>query len=371
MRILTISNYYPSHPGGIEIVAQNLVARWRKKNQVRWMACDIFSLHNKLNEDDIPLKANNFTETHFGFPYPIPTPTALLKVIKQVRWCDIVHIHDCLYLANFVAFLAGRFLSKSIVVTQHISPIPYKETYKKILQAIAYATIGKLVLERANQIIFVNAKVQDWFSQKMKLRKSSVIQNGVDSGLFFASNKDERNLTRKKLGSTKADKLLLFIGRLTQKKGLHLIHEIAKQRPNYKWIVVGNGEIDVSKWGLENIKVFPHQNQATLRSFYIAADLFILPSQGEGFPLVVQEALACGLPAVVSEEIALSLPSAPLISLDTSSLSKVLDTIDRIIKSEELLRETRQRSLMYAKTWDWNVIADQYLVQFSKNAQQK
>jgi glycosyltransferase involved in cell wall biosynthesis len=39
-----------------------------------------------------------------------------------------------------------------------------------------------------------------------------------------------------------------------------------------------------------------------MRSLYAAADLVLLPSRGEGLPLVVQEALSCGLPVVISED---------------------------------------------------------------------
>lgn len=360
MKILTISNYFPNHPGGIEFVALNLVSRWRKNHQVRWAACDVAKPPHDNNVDDIPLPANNFSETWLGFPYPIPTGNSIPTIVKQVKWSDIVHIHDCLYFANIIAFLASLVFSKPIVVTQHIGLVPYKEKSKKALQMLAYRTIGRLILEKSNEIVFINRHVKDWFEAKMKIQRTSIIQNGVNRQIFYPSDASEREAIRAKLGCSENDILLLFIGRFTQKKGIHLIREIALNRPKYHWIMIGSGEVDILKWNLPNVKVFPSQPQADLRDFYIAADIFVLPSTGEGFPLAVQEALSCGLPAAVSEEVATSLPDAPLIELITSSLPQILRTLDEILGKPSNRMSLHAKSKEFAKQWDWDVTARKY-----------
>ena len=54
--------------------------------------------------------------------------------------------------------------------------------------------------------------------------------------------------------------------------------------------------------GLRNVIVFSDLTGPFLAPLYQASDLLVLPSKGEGFPLVIQEALACDLPVVCSAE---------------------------------------------------------------------
>lgn len=364
MKILTISNYFPNHVGGIEIVAQNLVEQWRKEHTVHWAACEVESW-NGSKEDDVPLKAWNITETHLGFPYPIPSFISVLKILNEVRWCDIVHLHDCLYLSNIIAFLFAKVFAKPICITQHISVVPYQEKYKVLLQLIAYKTLGRMLLKGSNEVVFINEATRKWFASAMKLRKTFVFQNGVDHKIFFPVNTNhEKTAIRRELGYSENDFILLFIGRFTQKKGVDIIRKIAAALPDYKWLMVGGGDVPVSKWDLRNVESFPQQVQNDLRKFYVAADLFVLPSQGEGFPLSVQEALTCGLPAAVSREIATSLPDAPLISLDTDSINSVIKKLGSIAGQPNALSDLRKLSIAYSEKWNWDLIAKKYLRNF-------
>jgi glycosyltransferase involved in cell wall biosynthesis len=361
MRILTISNYYPSHPGGIEIVAQNLVTRWRERHQVRWAACDVKDRPHAAAPDDLPLPALNFTEERLGFPYPIPVRDSLVRIFEQVRQCDVVHIHDCLYLASVIAFVASRRYRKPLLVTQHIGAVPYAQAYKNLMQRVAYASLGRLVLQGAEQVVFISERVRQWFESRIRFRRAPLlIPNGVDTRLFHPPTPEERTNLRAKLGLPQNEMTLLFVGRFTQKKGLHLIRELARARPAWTWIMIGQGEIEPREWKLPNLRVVPPLPQSDVRSYYAAADALILPSVGEGLPLTVQESLACGLPVAASHETAFHLRPSPLIELDTASLPAMLQALDALTTASERLDALRKASSEFARQWDWEGVAQKY-----------
>lgn len=361
MKILTISNYYPEHPGGIEFVAKNLVDRWRRRQPVRWMACDLkyHSHHSAI--DDVPISAINFAEIHLGFPYPIPLPGEIKKIFKEVKKSEIVHLHDCLYAVNLVAFLAAKMYHKPVVLTQHVGLIPYKEIYKIYLQKLAYAIMGRWVLENADQVIFISTRINQFFKDRFKFKKTTLlIPNGVDRKLFYPPKPNERELFRSELKCSNSVPNLVFVGRFTQKKGLNIVREIAKARPNWHWWIIGNGEVDPHNWNLENIEVIPSLPQIELRRYYLAANLFVLPSTGEGFPLAAQEALACGLPVALSTETAFNLIDTPVIELEISDIPGILKKLDDQLKNEEALLRMREAVASYAAQWDWEIVAAQY-----------
>jgi glycosyltransferase involved in cell wall biosynthesis len=361
MKILAISNYYPEHSGGIEFVASNLVQRWRITNEVRWMAFDTHSSPHRPAADDVPLTGSNFTEDRLGFPYPLLNVRSVLRIFEQVKWCDVVQVHDCLYMASATAFLASRIYRKPFLIIQHIGMVPYREAYKNLLQGLAYNTLGRLVLGQAERVVFISERVRNFFEIEMGLKKRCLlIPNGVDHRLFFHSTEAERDGIRRRLGYAKDQIILLYAGRFTQKKGLHIIRQIASTRPQYSWLLLGNGEIDPVSWRLANVRVLPFQPQHELRDYYAAADLFVLPSVGEGFPLSAQEALSSGLPVILSKETAAQAGGAPIIEIDPDSLPEILRKLDEVLFSKEKLRNSRLAAIEYSKRWDWNMVALEY-----------
>src|SRR2546425_12162198 len=227
MRILLLSNYYPEHAGGIETVAAHLALGYRKRgHEVRWIAGDIRGGPHAGSPDDMPVPVGNGSET-LGSPYPPPALAAAFAVHRHVAWADVLHMHDCLYALNVAAFIASRRYRRAVLLTQHVAKIPYSNPILRGVQSAAYASLGRAVLSRAEQLVFVSEKVMRWFETRIQFRSPArLIENGIDADVFRPTLERDRDAIRVRVGANGSRPLLLFVGRFVEKKGVRLLRPL-------------------------------------------------------------------------------------------------------------------------------------------------
>ena len=315
----------------------------------------------------VPARSSNLVERALGIPFPLWSPASLLRLWRAARDCDVVHLHDCLYLPNVVAWIAGAVARRPVVITQHIGHIPFRNPVLRVILAGANRLFGKLLLGSASRTVFVSNAVLRYFEHFVRFRNQPLhIANGVDTGIFHPAEEHERVRLRTRLAGDPDRPLLLFAGRFVEKKGLRRLHRLALEFQHAHWIFAGWGPLDPSQWRLPNVSVFHDLGQAQLVPLYQAADLLVLPSVGEGFPLVVQEAMACGTPALIGEDTAAGCPEAgdlllrePIGEDDAAPPWRI--RIASLLADEDALRSFRPRVAEFARaTWSWDRTAERY-----------
>jgi glycosyltransferase involved in cell wall biosynthesis len=365
VRILLASNYFhPEHPGGIETVAHNLVTGYRAAgHDVRWVASDCGVGAHRGHPDDVPLAALNLTERWLGVPYPVAAPWSGRRLAAAAAWCDVVHLHDCLYVANVALFAMARRLGRPVLLTQHIGAVPYRNPAVRAVMAAAYRTVGRRLLSRADRVTFVSPVVRDWFRSSVPFRADpAVVPNGVDTALFRPAGPGERADLRRRLGLTPGTPVLLFVGRFVEKKGLHLLRRVAERRPGWSWLLVGGGPgAGPAGWGLANVRARSWTGHEELRDLYAAADLLVLPSVGEGLPMVVLEALACGTPVLTTAETAAGAGEGASLLATAERTAEAIEAA----AAELLLTVTPEHRAALAERaagrWDWRGVTGRYL----------
>jgi glycosyltransferase involved in cell wall biosynthesis len=160
----------------------------------------------------------------------------------------------------------------------------------------------------------------------------------------------------------------LFVGRFVEKKGVETLRRAAALRPGVTFAFAGWGVIDPAAWGLSNVRVFSDLAGAALADLYRASDVFVLPSQGEGFPLVVQEALACGLPVVCGAESTsadaeagawlIGVPVEGDVDQDQAA-ADVLAAMDRVLAAGAP-GDAQARYEFVRRRYAWSAAADRY-----------
>ena len=367
MKILMVSNYFPSHGGGIEIVAGNLSQALRSRGCSVTLCAYDSGRTSESDKDCLPLCGTNFVEKRSGIPYPLLYPKSVAALRAQVRASDIVHVHDCIYESSRVAGYTARALNKPLVVTQHIGGLPFKDLPKRLLFRAATECLTKPLLKRASPVVFISENVQRHFAACFDVGSAPItIFNGLDAALFRMT--ETRAQARHKLGLPHDRPIALFVGRFIEKKGLERIHLLARNFPETQWCLIGRGPLDPRTWALPNVLVVGQIPHAEVPTWFRAADLFVLLSVGEGFPLVVQEALACGCPVVVSPEIETACPALVGRVITTRD-----DFSDSIVRFKEVLallpesdRSRADRSAAFEQEWSWGSCAAQYHKLYSK-----
>jgi glycosyltransferase involved in cell wall biosynthesis len=359
MRIALVTHYYPAHRGGIEIVAGEIARRLAATHGagVDWHASDCDPAPSIPGVACTPARSWNGVERGLGLPYPLWSRAALRRLREAARAADAVHLHDCLYLPNLAAYDAARRAGRPVLVTQHVGMIPYRNPALRGVLSAAYHGVARRVLEGAAQVVFISATVQRYFESFVRFRSPPLlVPNGVDTSIFRPAARPARGEAP----------VLLFVGRFVEKKGLPMLRALAARLPHARWVFAGWGPLDPGQWGLANVTVVRGRSGAELASLYQAADLLVLPSVGEGFPLVVQEAMACGTPALIGSETAAGLPEAAgvLLSEHTGGADAVQRWEARIralTAQAGPLEDLRSRAAAYAAAhWSWDKCAAAY-----------
>ena len=363
MRILTVTHYQLPHWGGIEMTAAALHERYQRMgHESVWLSSDLPAVpapppgYVRVPASDVPFRAT-------GVAYPLWSPRAAALLREQIERCDVVNPHDCLYPGTVLALRYARRAGRPLVLTQHAGPWPfYRSPILRAVQRAAYQTLGLGVHRRVDQAVFISRAVQAWFGARVRYpRPPRFITNGVDTSLFTYGDGAARRAARQRLGLPLDRRIVLYVGRFLFMKGLPAIEALARRMPDTLFVLIGAGPIDPRQWTLPNVIVQAVQPQAGLRDYYWAGDVLVLPSTGEGFPLVVMEAMVCGCPAIVSAETYAAWDDGRMHFLVSDSTAEAVGAI-LASRPSMLEPEAREPVSAYARAhWDWDQVARDYV----------
>lgn len=295
------------------------------------------TIYNKVSVKRII--AANFLEK-YGIPFPVFWPVSLFTVlVAAIRKADAVHIHDAVYMPCMAAAIIAKLLHKPLVVTQHVAIVQHPNKAVMAIQKAMHTIAGHIVYRSSHSVFTLNDRVAAHVvAYGATVHKLKEAMNGVDTTLFHPATDDEKIAARKQFGLALNKPVVLFVGRFVPKKGFTKV--VAARSDAYQLVCAGGERRANNEPGMTYIGKLPQTELATL---YRAADVFVLPSENEGFPLSVQEAMASGLPIIIASD-----EGYARYGFDTNlicCLSEVTDQTVRVAISELINDTAKQRRM--------------------------
>ena len=293
----------PSREGGVEIVVEELSTRMAAQGHE--VTCyNRIGHHVSGKEFDVE-KFDTFKGVKLKSVLTIDkkglaalTSSFFAAIRVAFGKYDVVHFHaegPCAML------WIPKLFGKRCVATVHGLDWQ-REKWKNGLGS-KYIKFGeKVAVKYADEIIVLSKGVRDYFSQTYG-RNTNFIPNGVNRPKVA-----EANLITQKFGLEK-NSYVLFLGRIVPEKGLRYLVEAFRKLDTNKKLVIAGGASDTDDF-VNEIKVLAEGDDRIiftgfvdgkmLEELYSNAYIYTLPSDLEGMPLSLLEAMSYGNCCVVS-----------------------------------------------------------------------
>ena len=172
------------------------------------------------------------------------------------------------------------------------------------------------------------------------------ILKGKKGKIVYPSQLDTTWLRKPKSSEIKKFKLL-YVGRIRIEKGIYSLANLIKNKRNISLTIVGAENQTSYKINQSNIKILNNEgNKVKLIKHYDDHNIFVLPSYTEGYPMVLQEALARRRPVIIFNEISHVINDKKGIFIAKRNFSNFFGTLNNIKKNfKKIQKEMRKNKL--------------------------
>jgi len=287
-RVLCVSSYFLEHGGGVENVAHELAQHFAKVMQ--WPTT--LAAHTTGETPNTPatgyqrfaLQCWNGIEAATGLPVIIPNPFHVFGLLRRLRDFDLVMVHEEIYISNFLVIIWSLLTGMPLVVVKHTGIVPLKNhpaLHWLLLGVTRF--ISRPLLRRAARTVFVTKAKRDNYDPEHSIKNALVIPNGIDTDCFHLPEP-----------AAPPREGIVFVGRFVESKGLAILRHLTGTLADIPFTLIGWGPENPDDWGYENTTVILKPARATIAQILRQSRLALVPSNGEGIPLVAMEALSCG-----------------------------------------------------------------------------
>ena len=353
-----------SREGGIEIVVKELCTRMAKNgytvtcynrsgHHVSGAEYDKKTEYEGINQKCVPtIEKKGLAAVSSSFF------AALYSAFGKY---NVVHIH-----AEGPAFFSWlpKLLGKRVIVTVHGLDWQ-REKWKSGFGSKFIKQGEKNAVKYADEIIVLSKGVHDYFRNQYG-RETRFIPNGVNRPEIRKAE-----LITDKFGLTK-DSYILFLGRLVPEKGIRYLIEAFKNVKTDKKLVIAGGSSDTDSF-MKELKELAKDDKRIiftgfvqgqmLEELYSNAYIYTLPSDLEGMPLSLLEAMSYGNCCLVSDiQECTEVVEDKALIFKKSNVQDLQNKLQEACDRTEKIMELKQQAADYiCKKYNWDDVVEETL----------
>jgi glycosyltransferase involved in cell wall biosynthesis len=350
----------PSREGGVEIVVEELCTRMvRQGHQVTCLNRKGHHVSGREFDGD---KRKEYKGIRLRY---VPTincrglaamsSSFFASIQAAFGKYDVVHYH-----AEGPAFMCWlpKMTGKKVIVTVH--GLDHKRAKWGKFASWYILSGEKNAVKFADEIIVLSEGVKKYFKDTYG-RKTVFIPNGV--------NRPEKKSADRifKTWGLEKDSYILFLGRLVPEKGIHYLIEAYQNVKTEKKLVIAGGSSDTDDY-LKKLKEIAGKNVIftgfcqgqVLEELYSNAYIYCLPSDLEGMPLSLLEAMSYGNCCLVSDipECA-DVVEDKAVTFAKGDVSSLGDKLQMLCDDEKLVTKYKSEAADFiCKKYDWDSVVE-------------
>lgn len=362
----------PSREGGIEIVVEELATRMvalghsvtvynRSGHHVSGKEFD-----NKADVAGVRIKTVPTIERK---GLAAVTSSFFASLFAMVGKYDVVHIH-AEGPAAFCFF--PKLFGKKIIVTVH--GLDHLREKWKFGFGSKFIKFGeKIAVRFADEIIVLSKGVQEYFQREYG-RQTVFIPNGVEKAEIRSAELIKSNFGLEK------NRYLLYLGRIVPEKGGHYLIEAFKDVESDKKLVIAGGASDSDEYMMKLKELAAGDNRVVFTGFvqgqmleelYSNSYLYVLPSDLEGMPLSLLEAMSYGNCCVVSDiNECTEVVEDKAVVFKKGDIGELYSTLQACCDDEQMVSGYKESVADFiTKKYNWNDVVDRTIGLYRGNSE--
>jgi glycosyltransferase involved in cell wall biosynthesis len=360
----------PSREGGVEIVVEELSARMVKKGH--FVTCYNRRGHHVSGAEYDESKLKEYKGVRIKRVLTLDFKgLAAMTASFSAALCaafgkyDVVHFHaegPCAML------WLPKLFGKRCVATIH--GLDHQRAKWGRFASWYIRTGEKCAVKFADEIIVLSDNVKNYFKEKYG-RETVFIPNGV-----VAPVKQAPEIISEKYGLAE-DEYILFLGRLVPEKGVEYLVKAFKEIDTEKKLVIAGGSSDSDEFASE-LKVLAEDDKRiiftgfvqgrVLEELYSNAYVYVLPSDLEGMPLSLLEAMSygnCCLTSDIAE--CKDVISEYGVTFERGNATSLREKLQMLCDDPEKVKNYKENSAEYiCRKYDWDDVVSRTLALYGE-----